>query len=76
MNLDLRNCDLKKNLDLRVIVATTDFLVHKMFDLRKIFFSEANSIFLGNLNSCRSYLIHRDLEQSRFLCLITAVQFG
>ena len=34
MNLDLRNCDLRKNLDLRVIVAT---LVHKLFDLRKIF---------------------------------------
>ena len=40
MNLDLRNCDLKKNLDLRVIVATTDFLVHKLFDLRKIFFQK------------------------------------
>ena len=25
------------NLDLRKIVATTDFLVHKLFDLRKIF---------------------------------------
>ena len=29
--------DLRKNLDLRKIVATTDFLVHKLFDLRKIF---------------------------------------
>ena len=57
MNLDLRNCDLKKNLDLRVIVATTDFLVHKLFDLRKIFFSEANSIFAGNLNSGRSNIL-------------------
>ena len=37
MNLDLRNCDLRKNLNLRKIVATTDFLVHKLFDLRKIF---------------------------------------
>ena len=37
MNLDLRNCDLRKNLDLRKIVATTDFLVNKMFDLRKVF---------------------------------------
>ena len=36
-NLDLRNCDLRKNLDLRKIVATTKILVHKMFDLRKIF---------------------------------------
>ena len=36
-NLDLRKPDLKKNLDLRKIVATTDFLVHKLFDLRKIF---------------------------------------
>ena len=34
-NLDLRKPDLRKNLDLRKIVATTDFLVHKMFDLRK-----------------------------------------
>ena len=29
--------DLRKNLDLIKIVGTTDFLVHKMFDLRKIF---------------------------------------
>ena len=36
-NLDLRKPDLRKNLDLRKIVATTDFLVHKLFDLRKIF---------------------------------------
>ncbi len=35
--LDLRKPDLRKNLDLRKIVATTDFLVHKLFDLRKIF---------------------------------------
>ena len=35
-NLDLRKSDLRKNLDLRKIVATTDFLVHKLFDLRKI----------------------------------------
>ena len=34
--LDLRKSDLRKNLDLRKIVATTDFLVHKLFDLRKI----------------------------------------
>jgi hypothetical protein len=32
-----RKPDLRKNLDLRKIVATTDFLVHKLFDLRKIF---------------------------------------
>ena len=31
------NLKLRKNLDLRKIVATTDFLVHKLFDLRKIF---------------------------------------
>ena len=37
INLDLRNCDLRKNLDLRKIVATTKILVHKLFDLRKIF---------------------------------------
>ena len=36
-NLDLRKPDLRKNPDLRKIVATTDFLVHKLFDLRKIF---------------------------------------
>ena len=35
-NLDLRKPDLRKNLDLRKIVGTTDFLVHKLFDLRKI----------------------------------------
>ena len=35
-NLDLRMPDLRKNLDLRKIVATTYFLVHKLFDLRKI----------------------------------------
>ena len=35
--LDLRKPDLRKNLDLRKIGATTDFLVHKLFDLRKIF---------------------------------------
>jgi hypothetical protein len=34
-NLDLRKLDLRKNLDLRKIVGTTDFLVHKLFDLRK-----------------------------------------
>ena len=36
-NLDLRKPDLRKNLNLRKIVATTNFLVHKLFDLRKIF---------------------------------------
>ena len=36
-NLDLRKPDLRKNLDLRKIVGNTDFLVHKLFDLRKIF---------------------------------------
>ena len=35
--LDLRETDLRKKLDLRKIVDTTDFLVHKLFDLRKIF---------------------------------------
>ena len=35
--LDLRKPNLRKNLDLRKIVGATDFLVHKMFDLRKIF---------------------------------------
>ena len=36
-NLDLRKPDLRKNLDLRKIVGTTDFFVHKLFDLGKIF---------------------------------------
>ena len=35
--LDLRKPDLRKNLDLRKNVATTNFLVNKLFDLRKIF---------------------------------------
>ena len=35
--LNLRKPDLRKNLELRKIVATTDFLIHKLFDLRKIF---------------------------------------
>ena len=41
--LDLRKPDLRKNLDLRNDIdlrktfATTDFLVHKLLDLRKIF---------------------------------------
>ena len=35
--LDLRKPDLRKNLDLRKIVGATNFLVHKLFDLRKIF---------------------------------------
>ena len=35
--LDLRKPDLRKHLDLIKIVATTDFLVHKLFDLRKLF---------------------------------------
>ena len=35
--IDLRKPDLRKNLNLRKIVAKTDFLVHKLFDLRKIF---------------------------------------
>ena len=37
INLDLRNSDLRKNLDLRMIVATTNILVYKLLDLRKIF---------------------------------------
>ena len=35
--LDLRKPNLRKNLDLRKIIATTDFLVRKLFDKRKIF---------------------------------------
>ena len=34
--LDLRKPDLRKNLDLRKIAATTNFLVHELFDLGKI----------------------------------------
>ena len=37
INLDLRNSDLRKNLDLRMIVATTNILVYKLLDLRKVF---------------------------------------
>jgi len=36
-NLDLRKPGLRKNLDLRKVVAATDFFVHKLFDLREIF---------------------------------------
>ena len=36
-NLDLRNCNLRKNLNLRKIAPKTKILVHKLFDLRKIF---------------------------------------
>ena len=35
--LDLRKPDLRKTLDLRKIVGATNFLVHKFFDLGKIF---------------------------------------
>ena len=35
--LILKKPDLRKNLDLRKIVGTTNFLVHKSFDLRKNF---------------------------------------
>ena len=35
--LDLRKSNLRKNLDLRKIVAKTNSLIHKLFDLRKIF---------------------------------------
>ena len=37
MNLDLKNCNLRKNLDLRKVVETTKILVYKLFDLRKVF---------------------------------------
>ena len=43
-NLDLRKPDLRKNLDLRKIVGTTDFLVHNLFDLRKIFSQKMEKI--------------------------------
>ena len=36
-NLDLRKPDLRKDLDLRKIVAKNDFLIHKLFELRTIF---------------------------------------
>ena len=35
-NLDLRNCDFRKNLDLKKIVPTSKILVYKLFDLIKI----------------------------------------
>ena len=34
-NLDLRNCNLRKNLDLRKIFPTIK--IYKLFDLRKVF---------------------------------------
>ena len=37
INLDLRNCDLRKKLDLRKMVSTTKILVNKLFDLTNIF---------------------------------------
>ena len=42
--LDLRKPDLRKNLDLRKIAATTEFLVHKLFGLRKIFSQKVEKI--------------------------------
>ena len=43
-NLDLRKPDLRKNLVLRKIVPTMDFLAHKLFDLRKIFSQKPEKI--------------------------------
>ena len=37
INLDLRNCNLRKDLDLRKIVGTTKILINKLLDLGKIF---------------------------------------
>ena len=51
-NLDLRNPDLRKNLDLRKIVATTDYLVHKLFDLRKIFLGLMFDLRKKNFQKC------------------------
>jgi hypothetical protein len=50
-NLDLRKPDLRKNLDLRNIVATTDFLAHKLFDLRNTL-----KIFLESRFHCITFL--------------------
>ena len=36
-DLDLRKPGLRKNLDLRKIVATNNFFLQKLFDFRKIF---------------------------------------
>ena len=36
-SLNLRKPGLRKNLDLRKIAGATNFLVHNLFDLRKIF---------------------------------------
>ena len=63
--LDLRKPDLRKNLDLRKIVGTTDFLVHKLFDLRKIFLGlmfELRKIFFLKNGKNRDFLAI--LEQS------------
>ena len=49
--LDLRKPGLRKNLDLRKIVATTDFLVHKLFHLRKISKNVKKKELLDNLRA-------------------------
>ena len=58
-NLDLRKPDLRKNLDLRKIVGGTDFLVHKLFDLRKIFLGlvfDLRKIFFSKSRKNRDFL--------------------
>ncbi len=58
--LDLRKPDLRMNLDLRKIVATTVFLVHKLSDLRKIFkgqWFDLRKIFLRNVRKTVRFLI-------------------
>ena len=49
IDLDLRNCDLRKNLDFRKIVLTTKILEHELFDLRKIFNSSPSMTLMSSL---------------------------
>ena len=54
-NLDLRKPDLRKNLDLRKIVGTTNFLVHKLFDLIKIFLGLIFDLRKNNFQKLRTF---------------------
>ena len=51
--------DLRKNLNLRKIVGATDFLVHKLFDLRKIFYAlkfDLRKFFFQKIGKKRHFL--------------------
>ena len=48
-NIDLRKPDLRKNLDLRKIVGTTDFLALKLFDLKSKFYKKRGPTFFYDI---------------------------